>query len=84
MKIFEVHIGGEKDYVVADSLFEAIKFYLEDTGNHFVDLDDVVELDKENYHKYTVVYDEGDEMTFAKAIEDNERMPPYILASTAY
>lgn len=91
MKIFEVHIEGEQDFVVADDMFDAIKWYLGETGNDFGDLDNVLELTKEEWDKHIVSnYEDEDsmddvtEMTFAKAIEVDERMPPYILASTAY
>jgi len=83
-KIFEIQSSGEKDWVVADDMFEAIKWYLSETDNSFLDLDSVFELSTENANEYVVKFDDNEEYTFAKAIEVDERMPPYILASTAY
>jgi hypothetical protein len=91
MKIFEFKSSGEEDYVVADDMFEAIKWYLEETSNHFDDLDNVLEMPKEDWGKHIVSnYEDEDnmedvvEMTFAKAVEESEQALPYILASTAY
>lgn len=90
MRIFEFYSQGEKDYVVADNMFEAIKFFLGETDNHFSILDNVLELPKEEWDKHIISNYEDEDMddvteaTFTKAIEDDERMPPYILASTAY
>lgn len=88
MKIFEIRwtSQGEKEWVAADTNIEALKKYCQITSvdlDDFDDQDEIIELPKSEWGKYTVK-DEDDQrvITFKQWMKENKH--PDIIAGTMY
>lgn len=87
MKIFEIRWrSGEKEWISAETNIHAIKQYCYITSFDvwdFEEADEIVELPKEEWSKYTVKNeDEEDILTFEEWMERNSS--PDIIAGTMY
>lgn len=88
MKIFEIKWTkqGEIEWVSADTNIEALKKYCSITQmdiNDFDDCDEIVELPKSKWGKYTVKEEDSEEpITFKQWMKENKH--PDIIAGTMY
>lgn len=93
MKIFELRTEGEKEWMAANTVIEALQFYCNLTEKHIHDFDEtdtIEELPKEKWSEYNVVnpdYDPEDpddwvKLTFEEWMKDI--VEPDIVAGTAY
>ena len=87
MKIFEIKWTkyDETEWVAADTNIEALKTYCEMTSmdlDDFDDADEIVELPKSKWGKYTVKTEDEGEMTFKQWMKENSK--PDIIAGTMY
>jgi len=93
-KIYEFSVGGEKEWVCADTLIEALKYYYDLTAmsiSEFENDDDIIEIPKEKWAEMKITDTEGIEddetgfpilMTFAEYMETANRCD--IIATTNY
>ena len=61
MKIFEIQVNGEKEWVSGSTIFEALKTYCNFTEmsiQDFEDEDDMIEIPKEQWDDYYVIDDD--------------------------
>ena len=94
-KIYEIQINGEKEWMCADTVIEALKAYCSITDTDLIDFDnddDIVEVPKEKWHEMNIVDTDGDydeengypiTMTFAEYME-KEATSSDIIATTNY
>lgn len=87
MKIFEIAWGdGEKEWIAANTTIQALKVYSSMTGvdlDDFEDDDNIVELPKSKWGRYTVKEEDAEEsITFKQWMKENKR--PDIIAGTMY
>jgi hypothetical protein len=74
MKIFEIQWSnqGEKEWVAAETIINALKIYSSITDVDITDFeksDDVIEIPEADWDKYSVKMEEGDTITFRKWVE---------------
>lgn len=92
LKIFEFQwtSQGEKEWVCAHTIVEALKFYLSLTSMDMVDLEDddnIIELPKEEWSKMTIRHtdpEEGEPETETFEEFMRGRIRPDIIAGTMY
>ena len=93
MKIFEISISDETDWVCANNIIQALKFYCDLTGTHiycFDDTDDIVEVPPEKWKHMDILdtgsYDEQGEHPVEQTFEDfmKTAVRPDIIATTCY
>lgn len=88
MKIFEIiwTSQGEKEWVAADTNMHALKIYCDITDMSITDFecdDEIVELPKRKWGKYTVKDEDAEEpITFKQWMKEHTR--PDIIAGTMY
>lgn len=87
MKIFEFQVNGEKEWVAAKNILQAVKCYCNMTDCNtwdFGDEDDVVEVPESKWDEMVVYLNEEltEEETFADAVKRLNGRPD-ILATTA-
>ncbi len=91
MKIFEIAFTkeGERAWIYAETIIDAIKTYCYVTGTDLVDLDstdEIAELPEEKWSKYTVIdseYDEIQNINFNQWVLKNENLGSDVIAITA-
>ncbi len=91
MKIFEIQFTkeGEKAWVYAETVIDAIKTYCYVTGTDLIDFDstdDISELPNEKWEKCSVTDEENDEvpiMSFKQWVEENKEYGSDVIATTA-
>lgn len=86
MKIYEIHKHGEKEWVAANTIIEALQEYCSTTGTDLIDFDaedDVIEIPESQWDEYTMRDEEdGIIKTFRQVME--ETSTPEIIAGTPY
>lgn len=90
MNIYELQISGESEWIVANTVIEALKVYKETTGNGLDDFDnedDIVEVPESEWDERKVHHpDEEDEnqqyKTYRQMVE--EATEPFYGWSTVY
>ena len=74
MKVFEFQVNGEKEWVTAKNVLQAVIFYCNETSISLTDFqpeDDVVEVPESKWEEMVIYHDEDmtEEETFADAVK---------------
>ena len=86
IKVFEFQLDGEKEWVAAYTVIEAIKIHSETTSMELIDYsdyDDIVEVPQSQWNELRVYEDDDTFRTLSEWIKDSNGDSGYI-ASTAY
>ena len=87
MKIYELQISGEKEWIAAETTIQAIIIYSKTTGNSLEDFeeeDEIIEIPESKWNNLTIKFPDEDrkETTFSEYMEDV--VTPEYIASTVY
>ena len=88
MNVYEIQTQGEKQWVAAQNVIQALKYYESTTGIGLIDFDlcdNIVEVPKEKWNDYGIRFQDAysiDRVTFASYVPCLKS--PEIICSTAY
>ncbi len=87
MNIYEFQMNGEKDWICAKTIIEALKLYKILTSieiDNFEDDDDIVLIPQTEWHEYHIVDSKGilDDITFEEYMQTAEKT--HMIASSTF